>query len=86
MASTFEEQWHGDGERVLRQGISGSAFHVILEGDARVVIDGQGGRASVGATSSGSSRSSWVSLPLPMSSPCGPSAASSCLARRSRTS
>ncbi len=47
VADTFEEQWHGDGERVLRQGISGSAFHVILEGDAQVVIDGQE-RATLG--------------------------------------
>ena len=29
-----------EGERVLRQGLSGSAFHIILDGEAEVVIDG----------------------------------------------
>lgn len=37
----FEEQWYAEGERVLRQGLSGSAFHIILDGDAKVIIDGQ---------------------------------------------
>jgi CRP-like cAMP-binding protein len=41
VAHTFEEQWYGEGERVLRQGISGSAFHVILDGEAAIVIDGE---------------------------------------------
>src|SRR4029453_1816002 len=40
VAHTFEEQVYADGERVLRQGLSGSAFHVILDGGATVVIDG----------------------------------------------
>jgi CRP-like cAMP-binding protein len=40
VAHTFEERWYGEGERVLRQGLTGSAFHVILEGEATVVIDG----------------------------------------------
>jgi CRP-like cAMP-binding protein len=41
VAHTFEEQWYAEGERVLRQGLSGSAFHIILDGNATVVIDGQ---------------------------------------------
>jgi CRP/FNR family transcriptional regulator, cyclic AMP receptor protein len=41
VAHTFEERMYQEGERVLRQGLSGSAFHVILEGDAAVVIDGE---------------------------------------------
>jgi CRP-like cAMP-binding protein len=41
VAHTFEEQWYAEGERVLRQGLSGSAFHVILDGEVVVVIDGQ---------------------------------------------
>jgi CRP-like cAMP-binding protein len=41
VAHTFEEEVFGEGQRVLRQGISGGAFYVILEGDASVVIDGQ---------------------------------------------
>ena len=40
VAHTFEERWYAEGERVLRQGLTGSAFHVILEGEATVVIDG----------------------------------------------
>ena len=47
VAHTFEEQWYAAGERVLRQGLSGSAFHVILDGEAKVVIDGQE-RATLG--------------------------------------
>ncbi len=40
IAHTFEEQWFSPGERVLRQGLTGSGFFVILDGEARVVIDG----------------------------------------------
>lgn len=38
---TFEEVAYADGERVLRQGLSGSGFHVILDGEAAVVVDGE---------------------------------------------
>ena len=38
---TFEERFFPDGERILRQGLRGSGFFVILEGEASVVIDGQ---------------------------------------------
>ena len=38
---TFEERYFPEGERILRQGLRGSGFFVILEGDASVVIDGQ---------------------------------------------
>jgi CRP-like cAMP-binding protein len=41
VAHTFEEEVFGSGQRVLRQGITGGSFYVILEGDAAVVIDGQ---------------------------------------------
>lgn len=37
---TFEETVFAEGERVLRQGLTGSGFHVILDGEAAVVIDG----------------------------------------------
>jgi CRP-like cAMP-binding protein len=47
VAHTFEEQVYAEGDRVLRQGLSGSAFHVILDGDAVVVIDGNE-RATLG--------------------------------------
>jgi CRP-like cAMP-binding protein len=37
---TFEETMFAEGERVLRQGLTGSGFYVILDGEAAVVIDG----------------------------------------------
>ena len=37
---TFEEAMFSEGERVLRQGLTGSGFYVILDGEAAVVIDG----------------------------------------------
>ncbi|HVL53526.1 MAG TPA: cyclic nucleotide-binding domain-containing protein [Vitreimonas sp.] len=37
----FEERFFPEGERILRQGISGSAFFVILDGEAQVLVDGQ---------------------------------------------
>lgn len=36
----FEEAVFGEGERVLRQGLTGSGFYVILDGEAAVVVDG----------------------------------------------
>jgi CRP-like cAMP-binding protein len=41
VAHTFDEEVFAAGQRVLRQGISGGAFYVILEGEATVLIDGQ---------------------------------------------
>lgn len=41
IAHTFEEMAYASGERVLRQGLGGSGFHVILDGEAAVLIDGQ---------------------------------------------
>ncbi len=40
VAHRFEERFFPEGERILRQGISGSAFYVILDGEAQVVVDG----------------------------------------------
>lgn len=37
---TFEEEVFTEGQRILRQGISGSNLYIILEGEAGVVIDG----------------------------------------------
>ena len=37
----FDEEWFAAGQRIVRQGLSGSGFHVILEGEAAVVIDGE---------------------------------------------
>jgi CRP-like cAMP-binding protein len=41
VAHTFEEEWFGEGQRILRQGFSGSGFYVIIEGEAAIRIDGQ---------------------------------------------
>jgi CRP-like cAMP-binding protein len=36
----FDERMYAEGERVLRQGLSGSGFHVIVDGEAQVLVDG----------------------------------------------
>jgi CRP-like cAMP-binding protein len=41
VAHTFEERWFPEGERVLRQGLSGSGFYVILDGGCSIQVDGQ---------------------------------------------
>ena len=40
VAGAFEEVVFPDGERILRQGLTGSGFYVILEGTANVIVDG----------------------------------------------
>jgi CRP-like cAMP-binding protein len=47
IAHMFEEEVFPEGARVLRQGLSGSAFYVVLDGEAQVVIDGSQ-RATLG--------------------------------------
>jgi CRP/FNR family cyclic AMP-dependent transcriptional regulator len=44
---SFEERWYPAGERVVRQGLSGSGFYVILEGRCSVQVDGEE-RATLG--------------------------------------
>jgi CRP-like cAMP-binding protein len=41
IAHTFEEELFNAGQRILRQGFSGSGFYVILEGEAEIRIDGE---------------------------------------------
>jgi CRP/FNR family cyclic AMP-dependent transcriptional regulator len=41
VAGAFEEVFFPQGERILRQGLTGSGFYVILEGAADVLVDGQ---------------------------------------------
>src|SRR4029079_13102808 len=36
----FEEVMFAEGEKVLRQGLTGSGFYVILDGEAAIVVDG----------------------------------------------
>jgi CRP-like cAMP-binding protein len=40
VAGRFEEAFFPEGARILRQGLSGSAFYVILDGEAAVLVDG----------------------------------------------
>ncbi len=40
-AHTFEEEWFTEGQRILRQGFTGSNFYVILQGEVAIRIDGQ---------------------------------------------
>ena len=47
VASQFEEAFFPQGERILRQGLSGSGFYVIMDGEAAIVVDGQE-RATIG--------------------------------------
>lgn len=37
----FEEAWFGEGERILRQGLTGSGFYVILDGEVEIRADGR---------------------------------------------
>jgi CRP-like cAMP-binding protein len=41
LAHTVEEEVFADGQRVLRAGLSGAGFFVILEGHAAVEVDGE---------------------------------------------
>lgn len=40
VAHLFDEAWFSEGERVLRQGFSGSGLYVVLDGAAAIRIDG----------------------------------------------
>jgi CRP/FNR family transcriptional regulator, cyclic AMP receptor protein len=40
IAHTFDEEIVPEGQRVLRQGLSGSNLYVILEGEATVILSG----------------------------------------------
>jgi CRP-like cAMP-binding protein len=47
VAHIFEERWFPEGERVLRQGLTGSGFYVILDGSCSIQVDGEE-RATLG--------------------------------------
>jgi CRP-like cAMP-binding protein len=47
VSHTFDEEWFTEGQRILRQGFTGSNFYVILDGEAAVRIDGET-RATLG--------------------------------------
>jgi CRP-like cAMP-binding protein len=41
LAHSFDEEVFADGQRVMRQDVTGGGFYVILDGEAKVVIDGK---------------------------------------------
>ena len=41
LAHSFDEEVFAEGQRVMRQDVTGGGFYVILDGEAKVVIDGQ---------------------------------------------
>ena len=41
VAHTVDEEVFAEGQRVIRQDMTGGGFYVILDGDAKIVIDGQ---------------------------------------------
>ena len=41
LAHTVEEEVFAEGQRILRKGLSGSGFFVILEGQAAIEVDGE---------------------------------------------
>ena len=40
LVETFGEETYVEGDRVLRQGLTGSSFYVILDGSASIRVDG----------------------------------------------
>jgi CRP-like cAMP-binding protein len=40
VAHTFDEAWFGQGERILREGVSGSGFYIIVEGSVAIRVKG----------------------------------------------
>jgi CRP-like cAMP-binding protein len=41
LAQSFAEEVFAEGQRVVRQDVTGGGFYVILDGEAKVVIDGE---------------------------------------------
>jgi CRP/FNR family transcriptional regulator, cyclic AMP receptor protein len=41
VAHTFDEEVFAEGQRVIRQDMTGGGFYVIVDGEAQVVIDGR---------------------------------------------
>ena len=40
LAHSFGEEVFAEGQRVIRQDVTGGGFYVILDGEAKIVIDG----------------------------------------------
>jgi CRP-like cAMP-binding protein len=41
LAHSFGEEVFAEGQRIIRQDVSGGGFYVILDGEAKVVVDGR---------------------------------------------
>ena len=41
IADPDRERWFSEGERILRRGVSGSGFYLVLDGEAAVQIEGE---------------------------------------------
>ncbi len=41
VAHTLDEEWYADGQRILREGLSGTGFYVLLEGECSVRLGGE---------------------------------------------
>jgi CRP-like cAMP-binding protein len=41
LAHSFDEEVFAEGQRIIRQDVSGGGFYVILDGEAKVVVDGE---------------------------------------------
>jgi CRP-like cAMP-binding protein len=37
----FQEAFFADGTRILRQGLTGSGFYIVLDGECSILVDGQ---------------------------------------------
>jgi CRP-like cAMP-binding protein len=41
VAHAFQEEWFSQGQRIIRQGFSGTGFFVLVDGEVGVTIDGE---------------------------------------------
>jgi CRP-like cAMP-binding protein len=41
VAGQLDERWFAAGSRILHQGLSGSGFHIVIEGECSVRVDGE---------------------------------------------
>src|SRR5882672_3865967 len=84
IARVFEEAWFGEGDRILRQGFTGSSFYIILEGTAVIQVDGKKRESLRPGDFFGEISCLLGVPPRPTSWPSAPCAASSCPRRSSR--
>ena len=64
----MSEESFAAGQRILRQGFSGSGFFVILDGEVSVRVDGVDVARLARGEFFGETRCCWANRPSPMSS------------------